>query len=91
MDAAAPTRYRRPRTAPLPPRVTAGRGLRRRRRLTTGASPRGVLSDGGGSGRRWRGRAEGGVDGDSPGAARCRRLGGERSGGKEERRKTITC
>ena len=64
------------RWTPLPPRVTAGRGLRRRR-LTTGASPRGVLSDGGGSGRRWRGRAEGGLDRDSPGAARCRRLGGE--------------
>ena len=65
------------RWTPLPPRVTAGRGLRRRR-LTTGASPRGVLSDGGGSGRRWRGRAEGGVDGDSPGAAHRRRRGGAR-------------
>ena len=71
------------RWTPLPPRVTAGRGLRRRRRLTTGASPRGVLSDGGGSGRRWRGRAEGGVDGDSPGAARRRRLRGKRLGERD--------
>jgi hypothetical protein len=68
------------RWTPLPPRVTAGQGQRRRRRLTTGASPRGVLSDGGGSGRRWKGRAEGGMDGDSPGTAWRRRLGGERSG-----------
>ena len=67
------------RWTPLPPRVTAGRGLRHRHRLTTGASPLGVLSDGGGSGRRWRGRAEGGVDGDCSGAARRRCLGGERS------------
>ena len=64
----------------LPPSITVGRGLRRRLRLTTRASPRGVLSDSSSSVRRLRGRAEGGVDGTPRGRRGAAASGGERSG-----------